>query len=297
MQHSSNLRGIVFMVLAGGTFVANDSFMKLVLADTPPMQVLFMRGLAACLWCLPLVFILGYGRDIQRILNPWVLLRAAFEILAVTSFILALNHMPIGDITAIFQISPLFVVIGVSLIWGEKIGPIRMVLIALGLTGALLVAQPGSASASPCAAFGFLTAIGSALRDLAGRKVPHNIPGIVVALTTIIAVMVAAGLSTVSFEIWVPPSNANILKMLAAGLFLVGGHTFVFLAFRFAKAAAVAPFYYTFTLWAMLSGLVVFGDIPNWLSIIGIVFILGSGLTSVALDQRTKNKGSIAPAL
>jgi drug/metabolite transporter (DMT)-like permease len=297
MHHPSNLRGIVFMVLAGGTFVANDSFMKLVLADTPPMQVLLMRGMAATLWCLPLVFILGYGRDIHRVVNPWVLLRAAFEILAVTSFILALNHMPIGDITAIFQISPLFVVIGVSLIWGEKIGPVRMVLIALGLTGALLVAQPGSTSASPYAAFGFLTAIGSALRDLAGRKVPHNIPGIVVALTTIIAVMTVAGLSTVSFETWVQPSNANILKMLAAGLFLVGGHTFVFLAFRFAKAAAVAPFYYTFTLWAMLSGLVVFGDIPNWLSIIGIVFILGSGLASVALDQRTKNKGRIAPAL
>ncbi len=285
------------MVLAGGTFVTNDSFMKLVLANTPPMQVLFMRGLAACLWCLPLVFILGYGRDIHRVLNPWVLLRAAFEILAVTSFILALNHMPIGDITAIFQISPLFVVIGVSLIWGEKIGPVRTVLIALGLTGALLVAQPGSASASPYTAFGFLTAIGSALRDLVGRKVPHNIPGIVVALTTIIAVMTVAGLSTVSFETWVPPSNANILKMLAAGLFLVGGHTFVFLAFRFAKAAAVAPFYYTFTLWAMLSGLVVFGDIPNWLSIIGVLFILGSGLASVALDQHTKNKGRIAPAL
>jgi len=297
MHHPSNLRGIVFMVLAGGTFVANDSFMKLVLADTPPMQVLLMRGMAATLWCLPLVFILGYGRDIHRVINPWVLLRAAFEILAVTSFILALNHMPIGDITAIFQISPLFVVIGVSLIWGEKIGPIRTALIALGLTGALLVAQPGSTSASPYAAFGFLTAIGSALRDLAGRKVPHSIPGIVVALTTIIAVMAVAGLSTISFETWVPPSNANILKMLAAGLFLVGGHTFVFLAFRFAKAAAVAPFYYAFTLWAMLSGLVVFGDIPNWLSIIGIVFILGSGLASVALDQRTKNKGRISPAL
>ena len=297
MHHTSNLRGITCMVLAGGTFVANDSFMKLVLADTPPMQVLLMRGMAATLWCLPLVFILGYGRNIHRVINPWVLLRAAFEILAVTSFILALNHMPIGDITAIFQISPLFVVIGVSLIWGEKIGPVRTVLIALGLTGALLVAQPGSTSASPYAAFGFLTAIGSALRDLAGRKVPHNIPGIVVALTTIIAVMAVAGLSTVSFETWVPPSNANILKMLAAGLFLVGGHTFVFLAFRFTKAAAVAPFYYTFTLWAMLSGLIVFGDIPNWLSILGIVLILTSGLASIALDQRTKIKGRISPAL
>ncbi len=286
MHLSPNLRGIACMVLASGTFVTNDSFMKLVLADTPPLQVLFMRGLAASLWCLPLVYILGYGRDILRALNPWVLLRASCEILAVTSFILALKHMPIGDITAIFQIAPLLVVVGVSLIWGERIGGVRMVLIALAITGALLIAQPGSATASPYAVFGFLTAIGSASRDLVGRKVPHSIPGLVVALATIIAVMATAGLITAIFETWVPPDKGNILMMLAAGLFLVGGHTFVFLAFRFAKAAAVAPFYYTFTLWAVLSGLIVFGDIPNALSILGMLLILVSGLASVALDQR-----------
>ena len=207
MHVSSNLRGIACMILASGTFVANDSFMKLVLADTPPLQVLLMRGIAATLWCLPLVFIMGYGRDIHRVLNPWVLLRAAFEILAVVSFILALNHMPIGDITAIFQTSPLLVVAGVSLIWGERIGGPRMVLIALAITGALLIAQPGSSTASPYAAFGVLTAIGSALRDIAGKKVPHDIPGIVVALATIIAVMAVAGFVTAFFETWVPPSR------------------------------------------------------------------------------------------
>ena len=209
-----------------------------------------------------------------------------FEIIAVVSFILALNHMPIGDITAIFQIAPLLVVVGAALVWGERIGGLRMVLIALAITGALLIAQPGSATASPYAAFGFLTAIGSALRDLAGRKVPHDIPGIVVALATIIAVMAAAGFATMAFETWAPPSNANILKMLAAGLFLIGGHTFVFLAFRFAKAAAIAPFYYTFTLWAVISGLLVFGDVPNAFAIAGMLLILASGLTSVTLDQR-----------
>ena len=285
------------MIMAGCTFVANDSFMKLVLADAPPMQVLFMRGFAASFWCLPLLLILGHRIDLHRALNPWVLLRAACEIFAVTSFILALNHMPIGDITAIFQTAPLLVVIGVALIWGERIGAARIVLIALGITGALLIAQPGSASASPYAIFGFLTAIGSASRDLVGRKVPREIPGIIVAFATIITVMATAGIATISFETWVPPSTTNMLMMLAAGRFLVGGHTFVFLAFRFATAAAVAPFYYTFTLWAMLSGLIVFGDIPNWLSILGIVLILTSGLASIALDQRTKIKGRISPAL
>jgi drug/metabolite transporter (DMT)-like permease len=161
-----------------------------------------------------------------------------------------------------------------------------MVLIALAITGALLIAQPGSSTASPYAAFGFLTAIGSASRDIAGRKVPQDIPGIVVALATIIAVMVVAGTATAVFETWAPPGKSNVLMMLAAGLFLIGGHTFVFLAFRFAKAAAIAPFYYTFTLWALISGLLVFGDVPNLIAVVGMLLILTSGLTSVMLDQR-----------
>ena len=74
--------------------------------------------------------------------------------------------------------------------------------------------------------------------------------------------------------------------MLAAGLFLMGGHTFVFLAFRHGSAGAVAPFYYSFTLWAVLSGLVVFGDVPNWLSVLGTTLILASGLASIVLDRQ-----------
>jgi drug/metabolite transporter (DMT)-like permease len=214
-----------------------------------------------------------------------VVLRAACEVIAIMSFILALNHMPIGDVTAIFQIAPLLLLIGVAVFWGEKIGTLRMALIAVGVTGALLVAQPGSASASPYAALGFLTAIGSALRDLVGRKVPHDIPGLVVAFATIIVVMASAAISNIAFETWVSPPPQNILKMLAAGFFLMCGHTFVFLAFRHGTAAAVAPFYYSFTLWAVLSGLIVFNDIPNWLSIAGTLLILASGLASIALDR------------
>jgi drug/metabolite transporter (DMT)-like permease len=286
MAFSPNLRGIFFMILAAGTFVANDSFMKAVLATTPPMQVLVMRGVAATAWCLPLLLILGHRRDIHRALNPWVLLRGACEIVAIISFVVALKHMPIGDVTAIYQTAPLLLLIGVAVIWGEKIGRTRMALIAIGITGALLVAQPGSLTASPYAAFGFLTAIGSALRDLAGRKVPQDIPGLVVAFATIIVVMLAATTANIIFEIWVAPPPRNITMMLAAGFFLMCGHTFVFLAFRHGTASAVAPFYYSFTLWAVLSGLVVFGDIPNWLSLLGTALILASGLASIALDRK-----------
>jgi drug/metabolite transporter (DMT)-like permease len=282
---SPNLRGIGCMVLAAATFVANDSFMKLVLADSPPMQVLLMRGIAAALCCLGLLLALGLWHEVARALHPWVLVRSACEVLAIFCFILALKHMPIGDVTAIAQITPLLVLIGVAVLWGEKLGGVRMILIALGLTGALLVAQPGSAGASPFVVFGFLTALGTALRDLAGRKVPPSIPGLVVAFSTIVLVMLAAGVAHATFETWATPTPAHTAMMLAAGLLLMCGHTFVFLAFRHGTAAAVTPFYYTFTLWAVLSGWLVFGEVPNRWAVAGMLLILSTGVASVLLHR------------
>jgi len=75
MPISQNLRAITAIVLAAGAFVANDTCMKLALSDAPPFQVLVMRGIAALLWCVPVVFAMGLIRELPRAFNPWVLLR------------------------------------------------------------------------------------------------------------------------------------------------------------------------------------------------------------------------------
>jgi drug/metabolite transporter (DMT)-like permease len=281
-----NLRAILYMIVAAGTFVCNDTMLKLVMSEAPPMQTVAMRGLAAMSLCLPLLLVLGYRRQIILAANPWVVLRACCEVSAISCFIVALRHMPIGDVTAIFQIAPFLLLIGARLIWGEAIGGTRIVLICLGITGALMVANPGSASSSPYAAFGFLTALGSALRDLAGRKVPPDVPGLVVAFSTITMVLIFSAAATLLFETPVMPSPLAMARVLAAGFFLICAHTCVFLAFRRAPAAVVAPFYYSFTVWAVLSGLVVFGDHPSRLALAGMALIIASGLMSIALERR-----------
>ena len=147
------------------------------------------------------------------------------------------------------------------------------------------MAQPGSAGASPFVVFGFLAALGTALRDLAGRRVPQEMPGLVVAFATIVMVMLAAGLAHAALETWVAPTPAHAAMMLAAGFLLMCGHTFVFLAFRHGSAAAVTPFYYTFTLWAVLSGWLVFGEVPNRWAVLGMLLILSTGVASVLLHR------------
>lgn len=288
MPLSPNLRAIGAIVIATGAFVANDTCMKLALSDAPPFQVLVMRGVAALIWCVPVVFAMGVIRELPKAFNRWVLLRSASEFFAIVSFITALGNMPIADVTAIAQISPLIVLLGMWLFFGEKVGGLRLALVGLGITGALMVAQPGGVASSPFAIFGFLTAVGAAFRDILSRKVPQKTPALAVTFSTLLMVMLGALVLSVLFETQVQPTFRHGWLMFIAGFFLMCGHSFVFMAYRMAPARVVAPFNYSFMLWAGLSGLLVFGDVPNALALGGMALIMAAGLAVVLLEGRSR---------
>lgn len=288
MIPQSNLRGIALMVLATCAFVVNDSFLKLATDGLPPFQALFLRGVAASIWCLPLLMVTGNLQRLPQVADPWVLVRNVMEMLGVLCFVVALANMPIADITALNQVAPMLLLIGVAVVYGERIGALRMALIGLGFVGAILVAQPGGEGVSPYALLGFGTALGTALRDLIGRKVAASIPGPVVATSAVLVVMVGAMAAHLLTEQWVTPRGGDLLLLLASGFFLTIGHLCIFLSYRYGATAAVAPFFYMFTVWAMISGLLVFGTFPNALAVTGIVLILGSGVVIVLLDERRR---------
>ena len=284
----SNLRAIVSLVLAMGVFIASDSCMKLALADAPLFQLVFMRGYAAVTLSLMLLVLLDQARDIRRMFNPWLIARGLLEVVANFSFTFAIIYMAIADVTAIAQTCPLLVLLGARLFYGERLGSVRMFLVAVGIVGALLVAQPGTTAASPYAVLGFVTALAAAIRDLITRKVPQEIPALVVAFTVLVCLMIAGGIGMVAFETPVMPGTHHILLMLLAASLLIAGHFFVFVAYRIGPARTVAPFMYTLTIWAVLSGVVLFGDIPNELAIAGMGLVVLAGLLIIFLDRRQR---------
>ncbi len=282
------LRAAALMVAATLVFVTNDTLMKLATEGLPPFQTLFLRGVMASVWCVPLVFLTGNGRHIALVANRWVLLRNGFELIAILCFIVALANMPIADITALSQTAPLLLILGVAILYRERIGAVRMLLIAIGFAGALLVAQPSGGSISPFAILGFGTALGQALRDMANRKIAAHVPGLIVALSAVLVVMVGALVAHLLFERWVMPAPRHLLLLLGSGFFLTLGHLCIFLAFRHGEAKAVAPLYYLFSVWALTSGALVFGTFPNMFAICGIVLILASGIAVVVMDGRRR---------
>lgn len=281
-------RGPLFMIVSTGSYVVNDTMMKLATVGLPPYEVLFLRGAAAALWGIPLLFALGYGRQFPLILERRVLARNCLELGAILAYVVALANMQIADSTALGQVTPRLLLVGASILFGERIGGLRMALIGLGFAGALMVAQPTMQGISVYALLALGNAVLSAARDLAGRRVAAEVPGMIVAISAVIVVLVGAGVAHLLSERWVMPEAYHLTLMAGAGFFLIFGHFFLFMAYRVGPTGVVAPFYYCFSVWAVISGLLVFGQLPNPVAICGILLVVASGLVIVSLDERKR---------
>jgi drug/metabolite transporter (DMT)-like permease len=223
-----------------------------------------------------------------------VLARNALELGAILAYVVALANMQIADSTALGQVTPLLVMLGASLLFGERIGAVRMLLIGLGFVGAIMIAQPTMQGISVYALLALANAALAAARDLAGRRVAGETPGMVVAISAVLVVLAGAGIAHLLTERWVVPGPHHLLLMAGAGFFLIFGHFFIFMAYRTGPTGVVAPFYYCFTVWAVVSGLLVFGQLPNMLAVGGIVLVVGSGLAIVLLDGRKRRLAVVA---
>ena len=290
----ASIRGPLFMIVSTGSYLVNDTMMKLATVGLPPYEVLFLRGAAAMLWGTPLLLMLGYGRQIPLLFERKVLRRNFCELAAILCYVVALANMQIADSTALGQITPLLILVGSSIMFGERIGGVRMALIGLGFIGAVMVAQPTMEGISVYALLALGNAALSAARDLAGRRVPAEVPGMIVAISAVVVVLIGAGTAHLVSERWVMPEARHLLLMAGAGFFLIFGHFFIFMAYRVGPTSAVAPFYYCFTVWAVISGLLVFGQFPNALAVCGILLVVASGLAIVSLDQRKRRLTVVA---
>ena len=139
-----------------GMFIASDSASKFAFTHVSVFELVMLLGLAAVVLCLLVIVLLGQTAGLSNMFNPWALARGLCEVGANLGFTLAILHLPIGDVTAVAQTAPLLVLLGASLLFSERLGV--LILISVGVTGALLVAQPGATTFS----LGFLVALSAA---------------------------------------------------------------------------------------------------------------------------------------
>jgi drug/metabolite transporter (DMT)-like permease len=270
-------RGVTSMILGMAAFVTNDTLIKLASVTTPTGQLITMRNIMAAALILGLIVITGQAGQLRRITDRVVMTRSGLDIVATILYLIALFHMPIGNVTAINMATPLAMTAAAAVFLQVPVGWRRWTAVVIGFLGVVLIVQPSAEGFNAYALVAVASIVFIVSRDLTTRQIDKTIPSLVVALAN--ALFVLAGALVLSgFEGWVAVGWREYLLLGGAGLFLIGGYLLIVDAFRHGDLATVGPFRYTGLIWALVSGFLVWGELPNLLACGGIVIVVGAGL-------------------
>ncbi|MCK8485478.1 DMT family transporter [Aliiroseovarius sp. S2029] len=286
MSVSDNMKGAALMAgsMAGYTF--NDACMKALAGDIPLSQAVFLRGVLTCL------LLYGLGLALRSLTfrlsrREWklMLLRSFAEMGATYCFLSALFNMPIANVTAVLQALPLTIALAAWAFLGEPLGWRRLSAILLGFVGVVLIVKPGGDGFTLWSVYALLAVGFITLRDLVVRKMSPSTPSMTVALVASVAITVSFGVASLGVD-WapVPPRSGGFLVLSAVFIFM--GYLFSVMVMRVGDIGFIAPFRYTGLIWALIIGLIFFGEWPDGWTLVGAGIVVATGLFTLLRERQ-----------
>jgi drug/metabolite transporter (DMT)-like permease len=277
------------MVVGMASFTMNDAITKAVSSEMNFGQVMLMRGLFATVLIAAFAAWRGALRPLRTLFIKPVGMRVIGEIGGTMAFLTAIVNLPLANTAAIFQALPLAVTLGAALAFAEPVGWRRWLAITAGFVGVLIIVRPGLEGFNQYSLFALGSVVFFAVRDLATRKIPAEIPSLFIAVLTTVTVTTAGAVIIHPLGGWTPPSGRAVGMLAVAAVLLLIGYQCIISALRTGDISAVAPFRYTALLWAMLLGYFVFGDRPDGFMLLGAAIIVLSGLYAF-YRERVRNR-------
>ena len=267
-------KGAALMVAGVFCMASMDVMAKTLGHSIPVAQIVWLRFVSQAL-------VVGAGLLIARRAlftsahTKLHMLRGLATTFSSYMFFLGIIYLPLADATALIQLGPVMVTLGAVLVLGETIGRRRILGIAAAFLGAMLIIRPGSSVMSPASIFPILGAIGFTVYALATRFVRSDGPWTALFLQGVFGTIFSSVM--VPF-FWQPISLAEIPIVAALIGFGILGHLLMIRAFAAAPAGDIAPYGYAGLLFAVIFGLVLFGETPDGFTLLGAVVIVTAGI-------------------
>ena len=309
-QENRPFVGITALIAGLLVFSLQDVIIKLFSAEYSILQIVIVRSVIA-LGLIGIIVAIRLGRTGFRVYQPFkIILKGILGFLSYLAYYLSLASLPLIDAVTITFTAPILVVIFSSILVGERVGLRRWLATLAGFVGVLIAVGFEGRLANIAIAFAFLAALTYALNSVIARyissrdnpwtvtfyfTVAHSAGGVI---TYLIVLLTAAGLDSthpsLAFLIrdWTRPDVTDLVIMCSLGVIATIGFFCLNKAYLSARAATVAPFEYSYILWAALFGYLIWGEAPTALTVIGLSILIGSNL--FALRTEVKDAGTQA---
>jgi drug/metabolite transporter (DMT)-like permease len=306
--NSTPLRGILLKIASVCVFVGMASLIKATARVVPPGEAVFFRAFFA----LPVILIwLGTTGGLRSGLSTRNPLGHFWRGLVGTSAMgfgfAGLGLLPLPEVTAIGYAAPILTVAFAAMFLGEEVRAFRILTVALGLVGVLIILSPrltalsdgGLGSQEALGAVVVLvSAVFAALAQVFVRKLVNEETTSAIVFWFSVS---AASLSLVTLPFgWTVPDPVTAAMLVAAGLLGGVGQVLLTSSYRHADASLIAPFEYASMLLALGVGYFVFSEVPTGVVIAGAAIVVTAGILIIWRErqlglERARQRRSMTP--
>lgn len=287
------LLGVLMVMGAVLLFAANDTVTKTLVSQYPVPLVSAIRYAVHLLLMLALVAPRLGARLFKTTRTGLVLFRSLCLALSTLCMGLALQRMPVPESVAIIFLAPIVVVLMAGPVLGEKVAAASWVAAVAGFGGVLLIVRPGGALDLLGVVYVLMAVATSVVYYLLSRVLART-------ETTLVLLFYTALVGTLCFGAMVPwtlsgpvPDLPTLAMFLSQGVVAGLGHYLFTAAHREATSSLLAPVSYTQLVWVGILSWLIFGHVPDALTLVGMAIV---GLAGVAIAiVSTRRPGAQAP--
>lgn len=274
-----------------------DVSAKLAARTLPVGEVTAARFVVQLAVMLPFALVAG-SLAVPR--GAWwrLALRGAMLLASTFCFVSAIDVMPLADALAITFVMP-FVLLAMGAAMGERVGPQRVIASLVGFGGCLLVIEPKFDDFGLAALWPLGTAVTFALYMIVTRSLGARIglaamqvhTSWIAAAMALPVLALAEGSGHPALDpAW--PQGWAWAWLAGTGVASALAHFLMTAALARAPSATLAPLNYLEIVAAVGFGYLIFGDLPNGRTWMGIALIVGAGLWVIARERRAASAGS-----
>ncbi|MEQ8746193.1 DMT family transporter [Pyruvatibacter sp.] len=268
-----NVRGALWLLLSATLFTVMAVLAKTLGGRLDSFQVAFFRLLFGLVVIMP--FLIRGGAAMFKTHYPVLqLVRGVVGSSAMLCGFYALIHLPLADALAYNFTKALFVVPLAYFILSEPAGPRRIGAVLVGFLGVLVMLRP-TVEIDPAALVALGGALLVAMATILVKIVAKDAPVTLMFYTGVVGTCVAA---IPAWLVWQQPTWNELGLLMLMGAAGAGAHNCFIRGYREGEATAIVPFDYSRLVFAGIAGFVIFGDVPDWLTIAGAVIIVATTL-------------------
>ena len=270
------LRGALWMCLAVPCFAVMINLVRYLSETQHTLEIVFFRNIFGLLTLMPWMLNHGGVQSLRTQRLPLHLIRAAIGLAAMCLWFWTLDLLPTTEATALSFLAPIMTSFLAILLLGEPMRPYRLVTVAGGFIGALIIIRPGSGMFTFGAIIAIVTALVWAISSIMVKMLSSSEPAPVMAAYMVLPIIPIS--FVLALPVWQWPTPQEWLAFLALGGAGTLGHVAMGKAMAAADAGIIVAYDYLRLPCVAVIAYLAFGDVTDLLTWCGAVIIALCGL-------------------